>query len=248
MPHAALDLMLSHRSIRAFTDDPIPENDIARAVQCGQMASTSSAVQAYALLRVRDPQHRRELADLSGPQEKVATAPAFFVVLGDTRRHRLLAQRAGEPYDQRLEAFLISAIDASLFAQNCVLAFEALGYGTCYIGALRNDLARVCRVLSLPEGVYPLYGLCVGKPKENPIPRPRLPIDAVLLEGEYPADDDMLERCDAYDASYRGYLTTRGAKPEQIASAWTGAMSAKADTAARTDLAKVYREQGARLD
>ena len=54
--------------------------------------------------------------------------------------------------------------DAALFAQNMVVAFESMGYGTCYIGGLRNDLQALHEVLDTPEGVWPLFGLLKGVP------------------------------------------------------------------------------------
>lgn len=238
-----VDLLCTHRSIRRFTDEPIPDEHVRTAVAAGQMASTSSAVQAYCCIRVRDPESRAQLAELAGPQEKVARAPAFFLVCGDTRRHRLICDRAGQTYDQKLEAFLVSVIDASLFAQNMVVAFESMGYGICYIGGIRNNLPAVKRILEIPEGVYPLFGLCVGKPAETPVRRPRLPIDAVLFEERY-CDDDAVTSIDAYDAQYRDYLASRGAEPRS----WSESIAHRMTHASRLNLGDFYRSQGAVLD
>lgn len=238
-----IDLLLSHRSIRRFADEPIPDEHVAAAVRAGQMASTSSAVQAYTCIRVRDEGKRREMADLAGPQEKVAQAPAFFVICGDARRHRLLCERAGQHYEQKFEGFLISVIDAALFAQNLVVALESMGYGVCYIGGIRNDLPRVRRVLELPEGVYPFFGLCVGKPAESPSLRPRLPVQTVLFDDGYPSDEVMLESIDAFDEAYCRYLEDRGAK----AQGWGASMIQKMAHASRLSVGPFYREQGADL-
>jgi FMN reductase (NADPH) len=202
----AIDLMMRHRSIRRYRPDPIPESHIRIAVEAGQAASTSSAEQIYCLIRVTDQAHRRHLVELTGGQEKVARCGAFFIVCGDTRRLRLAIERSGRTYAARLEGFLKAVIDASLFAQNLALAFESLGYGICYIGGLRNDLPAVDRLLELPGGVYPLFGLCVGVPEEQPIARPRLPIEAVLFDGRYPSDEAMVGLIAAYDGRYRDDL------------------------------------------
>ena len=237
--------MLQHRSIRRFKPDPVPDADIRAAVEAGQAASTSSAVQSYAIIRIRDEAHRARLVELTGPQEKVARCGAFFVVCGDARRHRLVVERAGGSYDTRLEAFLLAVIDATLFAQNLVLAFESMGYGICYIGGLRNDLPSVDALLGLPDGVYPLYGLCVGVPDETPGPRPRLPLDAVLFEDRYPDDDVMLAHLDAYDATYRSYLEERGAAAPHRG--WTEIMADKFARPVRESVGPYYRQAGADL-
>lgn len=240
-----LDVLLSHRSVRLFKDQPVAEADVSLAVRAGQMASTSSAVQAYCLIRVRSPETREAFAELAGPQDKVKDSGAFFVVCGDTRRHRLACERDGRAYDQRLETFLVATIDASLFAEKMVIAFESMGYGICYIGGLRNNLRRVDELLGLPEGVFPLYGLCVGVPAEEPSLRPRLPESGVLFEERYPDDATMLEELAAYDAGYSKYLAERGATSTE---GWSSRMSEKYAKVSRPDLASYYTSKGARLE
>ncbi len=213
------------------------------AVAAGQSASTSSAIQSYCVIRVTDPSRRRKLAELTGPQQKVAESGAFFVICGDTRRHRLISERAGQPYDTRLEAFLLAVIDATLFAQNMVLAFEALGYGICYIGGLRNNLAEVDRLLEIPMGIYPLYGLCVGVPAEEPAPRPRLPVDGVLFEDRYPDDETILGLVDEYDRTHQSYTRTGAGATRP----WPTLTAEKFTEPRRADLGRFYRGKGATL-
>jgi nitroreductase len=238
-----IELLLRHRSIRAFTDAEVPEAHIHLAVQAGQAASTSSAVQAYSLVQVTRPEERRALVPLTGGQEKVATAPAFFVVCGDARRHRLICARAGAPYDARLEGFLLAVVDATLFAQNLVIAFESMGYGACYVGGLRNQLAEVDAILEFPAGVYPLYGLCVGIPAEAPIPRPRLPVSAVFSTDRVPEEVDVLADVDRYDEGYRAYMRERLGKDR----AWSPSMARKFSEPRRVEVAAFFREKGADL-
>jgi nitroreductase len=238
-----IDLLGAHRTIRGYTTEPVEEAHVRAAVAAGQRASTSSAVQAYALLRVRDAATREKLVALTGDQEKVARAGAFFVVCGDTRRHRLACAREGLAYDTRLEAFLVAVIDASLFAQNVCVAFESLGYGICYVGGLRNDLDAVDRLLELPAGVYPLYGLCVGRPAEDPLPRPRLPLDAVLLEERYPDDETVLAHLETHELELEAWYAARGLAGRTWMSSVARALSAPR----REALAAVYARQGANL-
>lgn len=234
----------AHRSIRRFKEDVVPDDHVAEAVRAGQMASTSSAVQAYSVIRVRDAGKRAALAELSGPQEKVARCGAFLVVCGDARRHRVICERAGAPYAETFENFLVAIIDASLLAQNMTLAFESMGYGTCYIGGVRNDLPRVRELLALPVGVYPLFGLCVGVPDEDPAPRPRLPAACVLFDDAYPDDARLLDGVDDYDAAYRDYLAARGVPR---AKGWTETMAGRGNEKTRADAGSFYASQGATL-
>jgi len=242
--HAVLDLLHAHRSIRRFAGDPVPDADLERAIAAGQMASTSSAIQAYCAIRVRDEQARRKLVELTGGQEKVAACGAFLVICGDARRHALAARREGLEHDARFEAFLLAAIDASLFCEKTCIALEAMGYGICYVGGLRNHLAEVDALLELPRFVWPLYGLCIGVPDEAPAPRPRLPVPSVLFEDRYPDDGAVLEQLDAYDETYSAYRVARGAEP----GTWSGIMGRKFSRPERTDIAAYYASKGARLE
>jgi len=242
MNPAALDLLLAHRSIRRFAEGEVPDEHVRLAVRAGQQASTSSNVQAYSMLRLRDPAVLERLVELTGGQAKVARCGAFFVVSGDVRRHRVLARKVGLPYQARLEGFLVAVIDASLFAQNLCVAFESMGYGICYIGGLRNDLPAVQKLLSLPEGVYPLFGLCVGIPAEDPAPRPRLAPEAVLFEERYPEDEALLASIDEYDRVMNAYYAERGSS-----GTWSSKMESQFKEPYRTAVADFYRSQGADL-
>jgi len=239
-----IEQMRSHRSIRKFTDEEVAEEDIAAAVEAGQMASTSGGIQSYCLIRIRDEQRLERLVELTGNQTKVARCGAFFILCGDTRRHRLLAERAERSYETRLEAFLLSVVDTSLFAQNLVLAFESMGYGICYIGGLRNDLPAVKELVQLPEGTYPLYGLCVGRPADDPMLRPRLPLQGVLFEEHYPENGEMLSNLDEFDDTMLKYFQERGAG-DRI---WSQEMVEKFSQPKRIEAGPFFRSQGANLD
>lgn len=236
-----LATMRAHRSIRRYRDAPVPHEDVARAVRAAQQAATSSWVQAYALLEVTDPQARARLRELTGGQAQVEESGAFFCVCGDVRRHGLVAADAGVPCEQNLETFLLAVIDASLFAQNLALAFEAQGYGICYIGGLRTRLPEVDALLELPRGVWPLYGLCVGEPDESPATRPRLPLEAVWFRDRYPDDDRVRALVAEHDEAARRYYVERGEPGRD----WSGGTWRKFRARMREDLKEFYASKGA---
>lgn len=244
--HPLLELMAAHRSVRAFLPTPIPDEHLREAIGAARQAATSSWVHAYSLIQIAEPEVRSRLAHLCADQIQVEAAGAFFVVCGDTRRHRLLAERAGAPYVSNLETFMLAVVDASLFAQNLTLAFEALGYGTCYIGSLRNRLPEVDALLELPEGVWPLFGLCAGEP--DPAvptqPRPRLPLDALWMRERYLDDDSMLSEIDAFDRVAALHYAARGFPRRD----WSGGIWRKFKSASRERLAAYYTSKGASLE
>ena len=50
MNQSVFDLTQQHRSVRQFKDEPLSKETVEKLVKAGQMASTSSYVQAYSIL------------------------------------------------------------------------------------------------------------------------------------------------------------------------------------------------------
>ncbi|WP_316436648.1 nitroreductase family protein [Leptolyngbya sp. NK1-12] len=114
--------------------------------------------------------------------------------MADLARLTQIAHQRGLPHDglNYLEMFLMAAIDASLAAQNAVVAAESLGLGTVYIGAMRNNPLAVAAELGLPKQVFAVFGLCVGyaDPAVATAIKPRLPQAAVLHRETYSLDQN----------------------------------------------------------
>lgn len=235
-----LALLHAHASVRAFSGAPLPPGDLERAVAAAQCAATSSNMQCYGLIEVTRGDERARLAELCGDQAQVREAGTFLVVVGDLARHARLAERAGQRLVANLEAFLLAAIDAALFAQNLVVALESLGHGTCYIGGLRNRIAEVDALLELPPLVLPLFGLCAGPARARPECKPRLATSAVLHRDRYPARERSLADVDAYDQRMRPHFAARG-RPDHT---WSGAMARLLAEPRRPHLFDYYRSKG----
>ena len=183
--------MLSHATVRAYLDQPLAAGTLETLVAAAQSAPTSSNLQAWSVIAVAEPGRKSRLADLAGGQKQIKQAPLLLMFLADLSRAERVAGALGEelgglPF---LETFLVAAIDASLAAQNALVAAESLGLGTCYIGAMRNKPEEVARELGLPPGVFAVFGLCIGHP-DPAAPaavKPRLPRTAVLHHEQYDA-------------------------------------------------------------
>lgn len=139
---------------------------------------------------------------------------------------------------------MLAVIDATLFAQNMVVAFESMGYGTCYIGGLRNDLRALHEVLRTPEGVWPLFGLCIGTPDQETSVRPRLAPGAVLFDDAYPEDDAVLAAVDDYDRTIGDWYRANGMKTPD----WSSRIRRHFEELHRTGNSAWYRDAGASFD
>jgi len=204
-----LDLLGRHRSIRKFTDQRIPAELLSSLLHAGQSAATSSHVQAYTLIHVIDTAKRERLAELTGGQGYVASASDFFVFCADMKRPTEAAARAGaDVITGTVEQLLVASIDAALMAQNLVVAAESEGLGICYIGGIRNNPAAVSDLLELPNQVYPVFGLCLGYPDQDPQVKPRLPLNAIVKTDRYSSEQDS-ELIDGFDATMETYYRER---------------------------------------
>jgi nitroreductase len=221
-----LDLLLAHRTVRAFDSRPLPAGTIEALVAAAQSAPSSSNLQAWSVVAVEDPARRARLAALAANQAHVRDCPLLLVWLADLSRLDRVAERAGGAAgaNRYLEMFLVAVVDAALAAQNALVAAEAMGLGTCYIGAMRNHPEAVAEELALPPDAFAVFGLCVGwpDPARPAAVKPRLPQPAVLYR----------ERCDtraeaAEVARYEPVMQAFQQSQAMAPSGWIGTASAR---------------------
>ncbi|GAA0515119.1 nitroreductase NfsA [Tatumella terrea] len=205
-----IDLLRRHRSIRAFTDRQISDEERHAIFSAAQSASTSSFLQCSSIIRVTDPQKRNRLSELAGPQPWVSEAAEFWVFCADFNRHQQICPEAGLGLAEQL---LLGCVDTALMAQNAMVAAESLGLGGVFIGGLRNHPHEVTDLLSLPRFVLPLFGLCLGWPDADPEVKPRLPLSLLVHENSYqPMDSQVLA---GYDQHIQEYYQQRGSNSRQ---------------------------------
>lgn len=206
-----IELLQSHRSIRKFSDRKIPQDLFEALIRSGQSAATSNHVQAYSIIHVVDTDNRHRLAELSGGQAYVANCSDFLVFCADMKRSTDAAERAGaEVIRGMTEQLLVASIDTALMAQNVAVAAESEGIGLCYIGGIRNNPAEVSELLRLPEHVYPVFGMCLGYPEQDPEVKPRLPLASILKQDYYQDEQDQAHIAEFDNTMRRYYLARTG--------------------------------------
>jgi nitroreductase len=207
--------LLEHRSVRDYADKPVSDDILRVAIAAAQSASTSSNLQAWTVVAVRDRAKLAKLAQLAGGQEHVANAPLFLAWILDLSRLRRLGKAVGTPAvaTDYLEMYTVGAVDVALAAQNAVVALESYGLGIVYIGGMRNHPEEAAREFGLPEGSVVLFGMCVGYPDPS-LPadiKPRLPQSSVLHFERYDASKEAAEVKD-YDARMDAFNEGQGRK------------------------------------
>ncbi|MEB3860394.1 MAG: nitroreductase family protein [Desulfurococcales archaeon] len=177
---AVASVIFNHRSIRRYRKEGIPEEHVRLLIEAARRAPTDGSLHLWTAIRVKNPALRRKIADLIG-QEHVGEAPEFFIFIADLYRPtRLVEHIGGSPAPSGVALFMFAAVDAALAAENMAILAESLGYGICFIGGIQSAAKEIIEMLRLPENTYPLFGLTVGVPAEDPPRRPRLPGDLLV--------------------------------------------------------------------
>ncbi|MHC0038228.1 oxygen-insensitive NADPH nitroreductase [Pseudoneobacillus sp. C159] len=208
-----IETILNHRSIRRFEERSLSQEQIEIIVASAQAASTSSFIQAYSIIGVKDVEKKRQLAELAGNQAYVESNGHLFIFCADLHRHEVIAEIEQQDLSvslQSTEKFMVSLIDASLAAQNAVIAAESMGLGACYIGGIRNNLPEVCDILKVPNRVIPLFAVVVGYPAQHPDKKPRLPLQHIYHEDTYQQDSTYYkQQLEEYNRVISAYYNDR---------------------------------------
>ncbi len=217
-----LAVFATHRSIRFFKPEPLAPGHTQLIIEAGRRAPTDAQGHMYSFIRITDPGLRDEIATLCADQQHIRDCAEFFVCCLDVYRLRqLIEHRGGEFGMEARISLLYGASDTTMVAQNMQIAAELLGYGTCYIGGVQNNTDVIARLLHLPAGVLPLYGLCIGVIDQEKLPRlkERVPGDLCFFDNAYPAAFAPADLDRAYTAmsplrdwyaSISRYFTTNG--------------------------------------
>jgi nitroreductase len=199
--------VLSRKTVRRYSEKTPSEELLDLLTACALSASAKSDFQQAAILHLRDPHKRAAMGALFPTMPWIGKAPAFFVFLGDARRLDRIGELRGKPVrNGTLEGFFNASIDAALAMQTMILCAESHGLGVCPISVIRNEVDKVAEILTLPDLVFPVAGLCLGYPAADGYVSLRLPrrltthIDSYDDSALAPSIDDYDRRRDALHA------------------------------------------------
>ncbi|NRD78240.1 oxygen-insensitive NADPH nitroreductase [Bacillus sp. BRMEA1] len=233
-----IETILNHRSLRQFEDKPLTDEQIKTIVSCAQAASTSSFIQAYTIIGIKDIEKKRKLSEIAGNQEHAAKNGHLLIFCADLYRHTIIGEQEQKDVTVSVEStekFMVAMIDAALAAQNAALAAESMGLGICYIGGIRNNLEEVKKLLKTPERVIPLFGIAVDYPTYITGQKQRLPFEHVYHVDEYQQDaETYLRQLKDYDEVISSYYNERtGGKRKDR---WTEQIAAMLERQSRMDM------------
>lgn len=207
---ATMAIQLAHRTIRAFEDGPLPEDEVQALAEVALRTATSNGLQMASIIRVKKPESRQKIAEIC-TQPYVAMAPELWVFVVDCHRAAsVVEENGGDPACAgTMDSFFQGWTDATLMAQNVVVAAESLGLGTCFLGSLLNNPRELIEVLGLPRYTFPVLGLLLGRPAQKPQMKPRMPLQFRMFDDVYQHFPSYHEALKEYDDVIREYYDLR---------------------------------------
>lgn len=204
----AYELLMNRKSIRAYEDKGI-SNEVKEKIFDGILrAPTAGNMMLYSVIEVSDQEKKNILSKTCDNQPFIATAPLVLVFLADYEKWFRYFKYSGvkqkcilKNIDMRTPGIgdlMLSCSDALIAAQNCVIACETLGLGSCYIGDIMENYEVHRELLNLPKYTFPIAMLCIGYPTPNQVIRKkpkRLKEEFIIFKDKYEnIDDDFLKR------------------------------------------------------
>lgn len=163
---AAPAWILRRRSIRAYTAEPVSDDQVQALLQAAMAAPSANDVRPWAFVVVRDPERRRVLAETHPWSSMCADAPVVVAVVGDP------------------QASVHWIEDCSAATENLLLTASDLGLGAVWVAVYprAEREAHVRRALHIPDRLRVLCLLPIGHPAEQKPPRTRFEASKVHSE------------------------------------------------------------------
>ncbi len=184
-----LQSLHARKSVRAFEERSIPEELKQQILQAAVQAPTAGNQQLYTILDITDPQLKQELSVTCDNQPFIAKAPMVLIFCADCKKWLDAYREAGcTPRAPGAGDLLLAVSDATIAAQNAVVAAESLGIGSCYIGDVMEHCERQRELLHLPNYVFPAAMLVFGWPTRQQQERPkpaRCPMEQIVHTNTY---------------------------------------------------------------
>ena len=153
----ALKAMMSRISVRRFTEQEISEADLRTILEAGMSGLTCINSRDWAFVVVRDKEMLNKMADINGrAAEPLRGATVGIMVCGDLERACPFAKDYW-------------VIDGAIAAQNMILAAQALGIGSVWLGTWpqQEKVDGQAALFNLPEDKVPHSLIAFGYPAEG---------------------------------------------------------------------------------
>lgn len=155
-----MEAILSRRSIRKFTKEPVSDEIVKELLKAAMSAPSAVNQQPWHFIVIKDRQILDEIPKIQPYSRMLRDAPVAVVVCGDLNL-------------EKAKGFWV--LDCSAATQNILIAAQAKGLGTVWLGFYpREDRVKgLQELLGIPEHVIPFSVIPIGYPAEQKPPANR---------------------------------------------------------------------------
>lgn len=166
--------ILSRKSVRAYTDQPVSRAQIDTLLRAAMAAPTGRDMRPWKFIVIDDKEMLKTLAEQLPYAKMLPEAQAAVLVCGDLS----VTDDKGNPSGNWM-------FDCSAATENLLLAAESMGLGAVWTAVYPYDerLRPVTEVMQLPDYIVPLNVIPIGYPKGNPQPKDKYDADNIHYNG-----------------------------------------------------------------
>lgn len=160
-------------SVRAYRSAPVEGDKIERILDAARRAPSGKNGQPWLFIVVTDPETRKRLVPACKNQEFISQAPVIIVACG----------REEHAYKKMGGYWNSLPVDIGIAVEHLMLAAEAEGLGTCWIGAFIEEEVRT--ILQVPAEVKIVALTPVGYPAAEKSFSPRKPLQEIVMRDKW---------------------------------------------------------------
>lgn len=153
-----LDLIFRRRSIRRYRSEPIPDDVLKNILEAGRLAPSADNAQPWHFVVITEPKNKEKLSR--------------------GRWNRFIKDSAATIVGCGYAANEWSTIDVTIALENMVIAAEAQGVGSCWIGDFKEE--EVKELLGIPDNLKVVGLVSFGYPAEKPNPPSKKSLEAIV--------------------------------------------------------------------
>ncbi len=156
----AIQAILSRRSVRTYTGEPVPEHLIKELLEAAMSAPSAGNEQPWHFIVIKDRQILDDIPKYHPYSQMLQETLVAILVCGDLKL-------------EQWKGFWVQ--DCSAATQNILIAAQANGLGAVWLGVypVEDRVRGIRKLLNLPEHVVPLCVIPIGYPGEQHPPANR---------------------------------------------------------------------------
>ena len=144
-----IEAIKTRRSVRTFSDETIPEEQLIQILTCGMYAPSAGNQQPWQFILIQDKQVLQKIPDIHEHAQMMSMASAGILICIDSslEKHKNMAVQ-----------------DCSAATQNILLAAHALGIGSCWLGVYPREkrMTELRKMLRIPDSIIPFSLIALG--------------------------------------------------------------------------------------